>query len=300
MALPDSASPTPATPRPLLSAEDVRRELHRLFDGGDAQLVIRIAGADAHGAEDDAVVDTFHEMLESLRMHGGEAEELPDLVVAAPGARAIAKGLRVLSEETLQKELLDTVLTTFGRALIDPIAAVLDRGPDGELLERLRGLRQLLLEDVEHLPLTPETRDILAKDALGWLNDDYLAMLAEHEETVQRPRAEALAQDVLRLLGDTFHAALASWPGHAEQIAHTVAHKLAGEVTLRDVPAVVREQIVDGVEQFLWVETSSDLRGALRALFGGYADLVPEPPALERRDYRAFAEACWRLVAQHA
>ena len=132
------------------------------------------------------------------------------------------------------------------------------------------------------------------------LSDDYLAMVAEHEERVQRPRVTRLAQEVLRLIGGTFRRALLRWPDHADRIAGSISRRLGSDVDLRDIPVILREQITAGVEEFLWVETSTEIEGALRALFAQHQSAVTVAPApLERDAYREFAGACWQIIADN-
>ena len=78
---------------PLLTAIDVRREIERLFGGGGSELVVTIQDEDV----DDGAVDTFHELLESLKRFGGE-DDLPDVEVEAPSADELTRGLSVLAE----------------------------------------------------------------------------------------------------------------------------------------------------------------------------------------------------------
>jgi hypothetical protein len=105
---------------------------------------------------------------------------------------------------------------------------------------------------------------------------------------------------VLRLIGGTFRRALLRWPDHAERIAGSISRRLSGEHRLRDVPMLLREQITDGIEEFLWVETSTEIQGALRSLFAEHRSAVTVDPApLEREAYREFAGACWQIIADH-
>ncbi len=280
----------------LISAEDVRRELVRLFGagGGPEELVVSILGGD----DDAAAVAAFDELMRSLAMHSGGASAggLPDATVATPNAKVIERALLVLARRELQRELLDHILTTFGGHLIDPLTTLLDVGPDGAIMARLELLRQRVLHDVEDLAVTHETRDVLRADVERLLGDDYLAMLAEHEERVQRPRARKMAQEILRVIGNAFHAALARWPDHAAAIARAARRRVGDEVPLRELPVLIRTQVVAGVEEFLWVETSNDIQGALASMFAAQRGILAAPPALEREAYRAFAERCWQLI----
>ena len=161
-------------------------------------------------------------------------------------------------------------------------------------------MRDLFLAQIADLKLTPESQQILSDDVRKLLSDEYLAMVAEHEERVQRPRVTRVAQEVLRLIGGTFRRALLRWPDHAERIAATISRRLSGEHKLGDVPTLLREQVTAGVEEFLWVETSTEIQGALRSLFAEHRDAVKvEPAPLEREAYREFAAACWQIIADN-
>jgi len=277
----------------------VRQELQRLFGSpGEEQLVVSV-----YGAEDDAaVVATFDELMHSLKMHGGGASPrgLPDALVDAPDAALIERSLSVLAQEELKRRVLDQVLTTFGRRLIDPLGVVLDTGPEGAMMGELVRIRERLLADVEDLRVTNETRSILAGDVEQLLSDEYLAMLADNKERVQRPRVKKLAREILRLIGDNFHAALERWPRHAGAIAESAARRLDSKVTLRELPHLIRAQVVVGIEEFLWVETSAHIQGALAAMFRAHHDVADRAPTLEREAYREFAEGCWRLIASYS
>ena len=94
--------------------------------------------------------------------------------------------------------------------------------------------------------------------------------------------------------------AFARWPSHAEQIAAAVARRTSGDVKLRELPILLREQITSGIEEFLWVETSNDIDGSLRSLFAEHRSVVPvDPPPIERETYREFAGACWQIIADN-
>ena len=177
---------------------------------------------------------------------------------------------------------------------------VVSEGPTGSLVSRLGMMRDLFLSQVHELRLTVETQQILSGDLRKLLSDEYLTLLAENEERVQRPRVTQLAQRILRLIGAIFRSALQRWPAHAEQIAASIARRTQGEIRLRDVPLILRTQITDGIEEFLWVETSNEIEGALRALLAEHRSTVDvEPVRLERETYREFASACWKIIAEH-
>lgn len=290
-----SSKPTASIP-PLVTSEDVVRELHRLFGAGnDSGLVIRV-----YGEEDGKADDTFHEMLASLKMYDERFGEGGKVLVQPPSRATLVRAMSVLGREEFQRRILEHVLSTFGRRLVDPLADVLDATPEGSLVARLSMMRDLFLAQVADLRLTPESQQILSDDLRKLLSHDYLAMVAENEERVQRPRVTRLAQEVLRLIGGTFRRAFARWPDHADHIAVSIGRRLSGQVALRDVPAVLREQITHGIEEFLWVETSNEIEGALRGLFAEHANAIQvEPPRLERETYRDFAAACWQMIADN-
>ncbi|MCA9608892.1 MAG: hypothetical protein KC619_24980 [Myxococcales bacterium] len=293
---PETSPETTAAPAPLITAEDVRRELYRLFGTGDAgeELVVSIYG----GEQDGDAVAAYEELMRSLAMHaeGQVAGGLPDARVATPDAKTIERALLVLARRDLQRELLDHILTTFGGHLIDPLTELLDTGPDGAIRAQLELVRARVLDDIRDLGVTHETRAILIGDLEKLLGADYLSMLAEHEEQVQRPRVRRMAREILRVIGNAFHAALARWPGHASAIARAARRRVGDEVPLRELPVLIRTQVVSGVEEFLWVETSNDIQGALTSMFAAQRGILAEAPALEREAYRAFAERCWQLI----
>ncbi len=285
----------------LVTNSDVMREIQRHFGAGaEAGLVIRVHGEPASSGE--ASTEAFREMLASLQMYDdrynlGSTEEV---LVDPPSRANIARGLSVLGRVEHQKQVLDHILTTFGRRLIDPLASILDTTPAGALMARLGTARDMLLAQITDLRLTPESQQIITGDVRKLLSDQYLGMIAEHEERVQRPQVKALAQQILRLLGSTFHRAMSKWPEHAEQIAAAIARRSPPKIRLQDVPALLRTQVTKGVEEFLWVETSTEIEGALGHLFAAHRGLMPgAPPTLDRSDYKDFAEACWTIIVEH-
>ncbi|HTN91913.1 MAG TPA: hypothetical protein VL242_49930 [Sorangium sp.] len=286
-------------PGPLVTDEDIREELRRLFDAGpDSGLVIRVYGESGEGA---AAADAFREMFASLRMYEGMQQDQPlEILVDAPSKAHIARALSVLGHEQHQKRILDHILTTFGRRLIDPLAEILDTTPAGSVTARLTMLRDIFLAHIAELRMTPESQQILTSDLRRLMSDDYLAMVAENEERVQRPRVAKLAQQILRLVGSTFHRALRRWPAHAEQIASSIARRSPKKVRLSEVPRLIRGQITDGIEEFLWIETSADIEGALRPMLAEHQDVMPvTQTTLDRSTYREFADACWAIIAEH-
>lgn len=291
----------PPPPPSLVTNSDVMREIQRHFGAGaEAGLVIRVHGETPGG--DGASTEAFREMLASLQMYDdrfGRGTQ-QEVLVDPPSRASIARGLSVLGREEHQKQVLDHILTTFGRRLIDPLATILDTTPSGVLMARLGTARDMLLAQINDLHLTPESQQIITGDVRTLLSDQYLAMVAEHEERVQRPQVKALAQQILRLLGSTFHRAMAKWPAHAEQIAASIARKSPPKIRLQDVPGLLRTQVTKGVEEFLWVETSTEIEGALGHLFAAHRGLMPgAAPTLDRSDYKDFAEACWTIIVEH-
>jgi hypothetical protein len=222
------------------------------------------------------------------------------VMVQAPTRAALSRAMSVLGKDEHQRTVLNHVLTTFGRRLIDPLGDLLDTTPEGSIVARLGMMRDLFLAQIADLKLTRESQQILSDDVRKLFSDEYVAMVAEHEERVQRPRVTRLAQEVLRLIGGTFRRALLRWPDHADRIATSIARRMQGEHRLGDVPARLREQVTTGIEEFLWVETSTEIQGALRSLFAEHRGTVTvEPAPLEREAYREFAVACWQIIADN-
>jgi hypothetical protein len=282
---------------PILTPADVEREIVRLFgDPAQSQLVIRV-----HDADGESRIDAFRELLDSLSMHGfrtGDAE----ILVRPPDANAIARALSVLSLPRLKRQLFGRILTTIGKQIVEPLAAILETTPGGALHQRMRGLREHLMGWVGEIKLTHETQRMLTDDIARLLSDDYLAMLAEHEEKVQRPRVAQLAQDILRLIATIFEAAFRRRPDHAHTIATAISRRMDARLTLRQSPTVIREHIIDSMQQFLWIETGTEIAGAAQQLFlqpkyRGLSDGGPRE--IDREMYRDFAEACWDIVAEN-
>jgi hypothetical protein len=295
----DASKPVRRASMPLISTADVMKEIHRLFDAGpDVGLVIRVHGeADPASAGSDAA---FREMLASLKMYDDRFRTGGEVVVKAPTRETLRRAMVVIGREEHQKQILNHVLTTFGRALIDPLSDLLDGAPEGSLTSRLAMMRDLFLAQIADLRLTAESQQILTDDLRKLLTDDYLAMVADNEERFQRPRVTKLAQKVLRLIGTIFQQALGRWPDHADRIAASIARRTQGEIRMRELPALLRQQITDGIEEFLWVETSNEIDGAVRALFAENKETVPIPPApVERETYREFAGLCWKIISEH-
>lgn len=281
---------------PLITAQDVEAEIQRLFLAqAGSGLVIRVYGEEGGTAEN---IEAFREMLNSLRLYD-YGTGTGEVFVDAPNSSVLTRALNVLAREQHQKRILDRVLTTFGHHLIDPLAAILDTTPEGTIMSRLGVLRDLFLAQIAELKLTHESQDMLTQDLLMAFDDAYLRMVAEHEERVQRPRVRKLAQEVLRLVGSTFHGALRAWPEHAENIAMLISRRMKGQVHLREVPTLIRGQICAAIEDFLWLETANKIEAALVPLFTQHAGLLSGPaPTLDRSLYKEFAEACWEIIAE--
>jgi hypothetical protein len=283
----------PKRPSLVITKKDVEQEVERLF--GTDGLVMRVQSDDPSQAARDAA---FNDLLDSLKMYG-----YTDVVtVEAPTVDSLAKGLGVLSKPHLQRQLFQQILLTFGGRVVDPLVAILETSPMG-VRTRMTELRETLLANVKQLKISAETAGLLREDLRKVLTDDYLDMLADHEEKVQRPQAAKLAQEVLHLIGATFQQAFKKWPVHAGVIAESVARRMGGRVSLRASPTMIRDRIVEGIENFLWVETSNELDGALAQLVARYdwSKLVDRPaPEMDRVAYREFAEACWHLVSNNA
>jgi len=283
---------------PIVTPNDVEATIRSLFSVSENfDLVVRVQGAGDSSQRNDA----FAELLESLSMHGG-GELNQELVVAPPSKAAITRALSVLGNKALQRRLFQGILLTFGSTLVDPLAQILDRGPGGPLLAHMAQLRGELIENVNALRLTQETQQILVGDLGRLLNDEYLQMLAEHEEKVQRPRVKQLAQEVLHLVGSTFQRAFQHWGENAAQIADSVTRRFGKKLSFGAHPTLIRSRIVEALEEYLWVETSAELSGALSQLFAqrAYAGLVASPRVdVDRTLYRQFAETCWDIISEH-
>jgi len=284
---------------PLVTPADVESELYRLFHAGEnPNLVVRVQGA----ARSEDRQDAFRVLLESLAMYGNSAAEVRPIVVKLPDSATITRALSVLSQESLQRRLFERILATFGGKLLDPLAQILNSAEDGPLRARMTHLCGELLRGVQALQLTRETQEILTADLRALLSDEYLSMLAEHEEKVQRPRAKQLVKDVLHLVGTTFKLAFRGWPENAARIAQTVCRMPEAKLELGEHPIVLRRRIVGAIADFLWIETGAELSGSLSQLFSqkSYAGLVDTSHIeLDRATYSEFAEACWELVAEH-
>jgi hypothetical protein len=280
----------------LITAQDVEAEIQRLFiTQAGSGLVIRVYGEEGGTREN---IDAFREMLNSLRLYDYGTGEV---VVDAPSSGMLTRALNVLAREQHQKRILDRVLTTFGHHLIDPLAAILDTTPEGTIMNRLTQLREIFLAQIAAMKLTHESQEMISQDLLMALDDAYLQMVAGHEERVQRPRVRKLAQEILRLVGSTFHAALKAWPEHAENIAVLVSRRMKGQVHLREVPTLIREQICAAIEDFLWLETANKIESALEPLFAEHTGLMNGPmPSLDRSLYAEFAQACWEVIADYS
>lgn len=285
-------------PAPLISPEDVEQELLRLFGAGENRdLVVRVQGA---GRSEDRAL-AFEELKRSLAMYETVGPN-STRGLKPPDAKTIARALLVLTQKSLQHRLFERILSTFGRDLVDPLARILDLGSDGPLLGRMKDLRSTMLTGIDELHLSRETREVLYADLSRLLTDDYLGLLAEHEENAQRPRVKKLAQEVLHLVGATFQRAFAHWPEHAERIAQSVHRRFNATMALGEQPVAIKTHIVGSIAEFLEIETSAELSGALSQIFSQreYAGLIESSEiSIDPRTYSDFAQACWELVAQY-
>jgi hypothetical protein len=291
--------PVAVDPSTIVTHGDVEHTIRKLFGAADNHdVVVRVQGADDREGRNEA----FAALRDSLAMYNTDVLNAAELVMAPPSQDSLARALSVLGKKHLQLRLFERILLTFGKTLVDPLAEILDRTPGGPLLTRMASLRLRLFDGVGALRLTQETQDILIGDLNRLLNDDYLTMLAEHEEKVQRPRAKKLAQEVLQLVGSTFQRAFQRWHENAGRIAESVTRRFGARLKLGAHPTLIRSRIVDALEEFLWVETSAELSGALSQLFmqKAYEGLVAERRIeVDRGVYHEFAEACWDLIAEH-
>ena len=281
----------------IISESDVEAEITQLFGSlSETGLVIRVHGGSSETHRNLA----FRELLESLELYEFHKSS-KKIEVEPPDAETIASALSVLADPALKRRLFERILLTFGRSMVDPLGEILDTTPGGALLAHMTHIRANVLQGIRRLRLTHETQAILVEDLEALLSDDYLAMLAEHEENVQRPRVARLAQQILHLIGTTFERAFRQWPHHARTIANSVSRRMGSSMSLRESPVVIRQLIVDSIEEFLWIETSTELSGAIAQLFsqdhyrGIFGD---KAPALERGVYRKFAEACWEIISE--
>jgi hypothetical protein len=287
---------TQPAPESLVDPADVRRAIEDLFDAGDESgLVIKVYGEDGRSP---AALDTFREMLASLKMHDdGNAGALGDGLVPTPDRRAIGKALALLASEPIQRSILDHVLTTFGRKLIDPLGAHLDRTPVGSLMGRLTMLRDIFQAQVTGLHLTQESQQILSSDLKNLLSDQYFAMIVDTEEKVQRPRVRRLAQQLLQVVGVRFRGALQRWPNSADEIVDGICARLPERLRLKAIPPLVKTLVVSAIQNYLWEETSSRLEGDLVPLFREHEEIIKQAPnALNREDYLEFAEHAWTEI----
>ncbi|GAB4534866.1 MAG: hypothetical protein Tsb0020_50320 [Haliangiales bacterium] len=282
-----------------ITRADVEQEIARLFgDRSQTGLVIRVHGEDGTDATRS---EAFQELLDSLSMYDFH-EGSEEIRVLSPDVETIASALAVLGLPRLKPQVFERILLTFGKHIVDPLGRILDTTPGGQLLANIASIRDNLLAWIGRLKLTHETQDKLTRDVRALFNDDYMAELAENEEKVQRPRVAEMAKEVLHLIGTTFDQAFRNWPSHAETIADSVARRMGNNMTLRESPVVIRERIIEALEEYLWIETSMELSGAVQQLFQqqSYRGLTADgPPDLQRSVYRKFAESCWEIIAEH-
>lgn len=275
---------------------DVEQEIVRLFgDPNETGLVIRVHGDDVSRT---GRIEAFRELLGSLSLYDYRSQE----EVKPPDVESLTGALAVLAEPRLKRRVFERILLTFGKHIVDPLGKILDTTPDGILLSNMTTIRDNLMAWIARLRLTQETQDKLMTDLLGVLSDQYLAELAEHEEKVQRPRVAELAKEVLHLIGEVFERAFRNWSMHARTIADSVVRRMASTMTLKESPILIRDRIIEALEEYLWIETSTELTGAVHQLFQQprYRGLLGSGlPDLKRSSYRQFAEACWDIISEN-
>jgi hypothetical protein len=283
----------PPDPGPPLTAEEAAREVHRLFDAGpESGLTIRVYGEPGEPAD-----DALREMVDSLRMHDAGCRADGELFGRAPTRASIARALRVLGREPQRRRVLEHVLTSFGHRLVDPLGDILDDAPAGAVAGRLVMMRALFASQIAELRLTPDVQRTLAGDVEGLLSDAYLQLLAETEEQVERPRVRRLARELLRALGTIFQRAIEALPGDADRLADGIAERLWGEHPLKELPALVRRELVAELEDWLREATSAELEEARGALFARHGEGIAPAP-LPREAYRELADWCWSEIAR--
>lgn len=282
-----------------VSPKDVEQEITRLFgDPNETGLVITV-----HGGDDtaDGRNEAFRELLHSLAIYDFQSQD--DAVsVKPPDLETMSKALAVLGQPYLKRRLFERILLTFGKRIVEPLGRILDTTPEGLLLERMSTLRATVLNWIADLELTLETQQMLAGDLRSLLSDEYLSMLADHEGKIQRPKVTELAQEVLHIIGSTFERAFRQWPKHARSIAESVARRMGAHISLSESPMVIRERIIEGIQEYLWIETGTELQAVLTQVFSQprFAGLTKDgPPELDKESYRTFAEACWDIVSEH-
>jgi hypothetical protein len=275
---------------------DVEQEIIRLFgDPAETGLVIRVHGDNVtHSGR----IEAFRELLGSLSLYDFTSQQQ----VEPPDAEALAGALSVIGEPRLKRRVFERILLTFGKQLVEPLGKILDTTPGGMLLANITSVRDNLMAWIARLRLTQESQDKLTSDLRGLLSDEYLAELAEHEETVQRPRVAALAKEILRMIGAVFERAFRNWPQQARTLADSVVRRMSAGMTLRESPNVIRDRIIEALEEYLWIETSMELTGAVQQLLQQpqYRGLLGGgPPEVKRSSYHQFAEACWDIIAEN-
>jgi hypothetical protein len=275
---------------------DVELEIVRLFgDPNETGLVIRVHGDDNTRT---GRIEAFRELLGSLSLYDYRSQE----EVKPPDVESLTGALAVLGEARLKRRVFERILLTFGKHIVDPLGKILDTTPDGILLANMTTIRDNLMAWIARLRLTQETQDKLMTDLLGVLSDEYLAELADHEEKVQRPRVAELAKEVLHLIGEVFDRAFRNWSMHARTIADSVVRRMASSMTLKESPMVIRDRIIEALEEYLWIETSTELTGAVHQLFqqARYRGLLSGGlPDVKRASYRQFAESCWDIISEN-
>jgi hypothetical protein len=257
-------------------------------------------GGTAGGDEvDEGTRAAIRELTQSLAMHSGVT--VPgDAVVAAPPRETISRALHALADPIARGKALGAALSIFGRRVVAPLERLLaarNSGPTARLVQWRAALRNGLAD----LRLAHETTQILRGDLARVFTDEYLHMLGENEEKTLRPRLAELAHRVLDVLASTFHRALDRFGANADRVAIGIVRQLPRSMALRNLPSLVKQGFVAAVGEFLAVETSADLRGALHTLSGQYSDVVPAGQPLGFADewYRDLAQECWDVIATY-
>jgi hypothetical protein len=256
-------------------------------------------GGTADGEIDESTRAAIRELTQSLAMYSGVT--VPgDAEVSAPPLETISRALHALADPVARGKALGAALSIFGRRVVAPLERLLaarDSGPTARLIQWRAAVRN----GVTDLRLAHETTQIIRNDLDRVFTDEYLHMLGENEEKTLRPRLAELAHRVLDVLASTFHRALDRFGSNADRVAVGIVRQLPRSMALRDLPSLVKHGFVAAVGEFLAVETSADLRGALHTLSGQYSDVVPSGQPLGFADewYHDLAQECWDVIATY-
>ena len=90
-------------------------------------------------------------------------------------------------------------------------------------------------------------------------------------------------------------------PGDTRVPPPPIVRQLPKTMTLRDLPSLLKVGLVNALSNFLAVETSAELSGALNTLSTQYADVVPEERrlAFAEKWYRDVAAECWDVIGTY-